>query len=350
MKDEYVAKVSHELRTPLTAIKEGIGLVQDGSLGAVNAEQADFLRTADESIDRLTELINNILDLAKIEAGRLRLVRRKVAVPALVDTLLGSYRMVSGKRRVEVEGREVPPVFADPNRIIQVLGNLFSNAVKFTPEEGTIRMSMRAENGQVTVSVSDNGSGIASEDLPKLFQKFSQVGGGQTRLRGTGLGLALCKELIELHRGTVAARSDPGQGSVFTFTLPVYTPEVALQESLRELSDFASRAGQKAGLLALELQEPQTNGKACESADSAEQVAEDIKRQVQQGDIVLALDARTVVVLAVADADGVRAMAKRLSQRGAAAAERFQCGWAVMPTDGSQAQELLARARSRATG
>ncbi len=347
LKDEYVAKVSHELRTPLTAIKEGISLVLDGSLGTVNDEQRDFLKTADEGIERLAELINNILDLAKIEAGRLRLVRKKLELGAVVNSLLNSYRMVAGSRRVEFNQVPVPDVFADPNRIMQVVGNLFSNAVKFTPPEGSIRVSICQEGDHVAVSVADTGSGIAPEDVSKLFQKFSQVGGGQTRLRGTGLGLALCKELIELHGGLISVRSELGRGSLFTFKLPVFTPKLALEESFEELSEFANSSGPGSlGVLVLDIAADVSEG-AQQSATPSERLAETVRRRVQQGDIVLAVGAERVVVLAIAEPNGIEAMASRLAVFGQSASSRFSCGWAVAPADGTEIHALVERARAR---
>ncbi len=344
LKDEYVATVSHELRTPLTAIKEGIGLVLDGSLGTLNDEQVDFLKTADQSIDRLAELINNILDLAKIEAGRLRLVRHRVGMKSLAESLINGYRMVAGKRRIEIVLDGTPDVFADPNRIMQVLGNFFSNAVKFTQPDGLIRVTAEQVDGQVRVSVADNGSGIAPDDKDKLFRKFSQVGEGQTRLRGTGLGLALCKELIELHNGRVRVESELGKGSVFSFTLPAYTPELALEESFRELKEFASRMHRDTvGLLSIQVDASAGNPGAWDA------LAATIRSNVQQGDVVLPYEPVGLVILALTDAAGIRAMAGRLSGLASAAPIAFRCGWALSPTDGSDVHTLIARAQQRGT-
>lgn len=228
LKDEFVASVSHELRTPLTAIKEGISLVLDRVVGPLNEEQQDFLGTIDESVDRLTTLINNLLDLSKIEAGRFRLSRTRVKLQQAVDTLLAVYKMIAGHRTIRTDVASVPDVLADPDRLLQILGNLFSNAVKFTEDNGTVTISARQEDKSVVISVEDDGIGIAQEDLPKLFTKFSQVGGHQAQ--GTGLGLALVKQLVEMHQGSIFVTSKPGRGSRFRFTLPVYVPHIQIRE------------------------------------------------------------------------------------------------------------------------
>ncbi|MBI2095333.1 MAG: PAS domain S-box protein [Candidatus Omnitrophica bacterium] len=226
VKDEFVANVSHEFRTPLTAIREGVSLVLDGVLGPVTGEQDDFLRTVNGSVDRLHELINNILDLSKMEAGRFDLVRQRLEIRTVVDAQLSNYRAILGRRTVRLHIPEGLEVYADADSLIKILSNLLSNAVKFTPEEGdiVIRAEERVEDRGVwaAVTVGDDGVGIAAEDLPKLFQRFSQV--GTKHAPGTGLGLALVKQLVERHGGRITVDSAPGAGSRFTFTLPLAAP------------------------------------------------------------------------------------------------------------------------------
>jgi len=315
LKDEFVANVSHELRTPLTAIKEGISLLLDQALGNINDEQRDFLQTIDESIERLTELITNMLDLSKIEAGRLRLLRRPIDVRKLIEMVLSSYRALAGNRQLKTYLVTAPEVFADPNRILQVLGNLVSNAVKFTNDAGVITLTVHRQNGAVAISVQDSGAGIAKDDLPKLFRKFSQVGGGLDKTGGTGLGLALCKELVELHKGSISVESEPGKGSTFTFTLPIFTPWFALEESFKELVEFAERNKEDGvGLILLDC-EP-IIGPGTDEDEShrrrLQQMAEVVTRHVHRGDVVLPISPQWVVVLAIAGAEGVRAIVDRL--------------------------------------
>lgn len=353
LKDEFVAKVSHELRSPLTAIKEGISLVLDEALGAINAEQRDFLRTVDENIDRLTELINNMLDLSKIEAGRLPLIRRRLALGPLIATTLSSYKALAGPRQLKLDLVPVPDVFADPHRVLQVLGNLLSNAVKFTDEGGRITMSLREEEGDVAVSVQDTGIGIAPDELPRLFQKFSQVGPADKRAQGSGLGLVLCKELVELHQGRMRVASDLGKGSIFTVTLPRYASQSALRESVQELVELAKTSEEgTVGVIALDSDPLLPFLKDALAPTPLLGVAELVRQLLHRGDIILDVEPRWVVILVLADAQGVRAIVARLRQAlqerlalsPDAAANLMQFGAAMHPADGSDAQALFRNA------
>ncbi len=333
LKDEFVAKVSHELRTPLTSVKEGLSLILDGALGETTAEQRDFLKTMNADIDRLTELINNVLDIAKIEAGRMHLVRGRLDLKNLIESLIRSYQPIIGHRKIETIWGDAPPVFADSHRIRQVLVNLFSNALKFTSDRGTITFRGERRNGMVAVVVEDDGPGIAPEDLPKLFQKFSQIRqGGIQQPRGTGLGLTVCKELTELHRGTIEVASVPGRGTTFTVYLPMYTEVLALQEGLRELFLMASGEHRAMGLLAIEVQ-----------SQPLEAAVEQIRGQLHRDDVVVAKPPSWVVVLAVADVEGLRAIAQRLRQALPGGSEAMT-GVALVTTENADAEALFQQA------
>ena len=352
LKDEFVAKASHELRTPLTSIKEGLSLLLDNALGETTDEQRDFLTTMDQDIDRLTELINNMLDISKIEAGRLRLVRRRVNLVPLVDLVIRSCRALIGTRVVRAEGTDVPLVFVDPNRMIQVFSNLFSNALKFVADDGRVTFRLSRDGESVTVAIEDNGPGIAAEDLGKLFQKFSQVGPtGAGRLRGTGLGLVVCKELTELHGGRIQVASEVGRGTTFTVFLPVYTDAFALHESFREMIGVAAneREGGVA-LIAIDVSPLLlSRGPATTSSASLEEQAELIRQHVHRGDAVLAIEPSWVAVFAATDADGCRAIATRL--RGTLlGGEQLRFGAALYPQDGEDALALFERARQVVNG
>ncbi len=347
LKDEFVAKVSHELRTPLTSVKEGLSLIADGALGATTSDQQDFLKTMDADIDRLTELINNMLDLSKIEAGRMRLARGCVSVRQLLETMIRSYQPITGGRSVRIEDDGAPAVFADTNRMLQVFANLFSNAIKFTPDDGTITWRVSRHNGMVSVAVKDSGAGIAPQDLPKLFQKFSQIGTpGAGHPRGTGLGLVVCKELTELHGGQVEVASDLGRGTTFTVHLPVYTEAFALAESLRELSAVTTGdSAQAIAIVAVRATAP-GDSEAARCRQSS-QLAEDIKQHVHRGDMVITCEPPWVAVLASADASGAEAIVGRLRQALPDGA-RLAFGVSVFPHDGTEAAALFACAQARA--
>ena len=225
-RDEFLAGMSHELRTPLTAILGLSQVLAEGSQGALNEQQATFLGMIEDSGRHLLSLINDVLDIAKIEAGRLELT---VAPLEAEELCRDSLRLVAQSAEEKshtldlVVDPEVTILHGDELRLRQILVNLLSNAVKFTPPEGTIHLRVQgdAAGGQVHFRVEDNGVGIESEHLPMLFQPFTQLDSSLSRRHaGTGLGLALVARFAEMHQGSVTVESTPDEGSCFTVTLP----------------------------------------------------------------------------------------------------------------------------------
>ena len=223
LKTEFIANISHELRTPLTTIREGVSQIADGILGPTTPEQGKFLSIALSGIDRLSRIINDLLDEAKIEAGRLELARERVDIVAIARQAARLFDPKARAKglllRTDFSKPEIE-VYADPDKIAQVFANLLSNALKFT-EVGEVALIVEDRGEDVSCAVRDTGRGIAPDDLPKVFLKFYQVGrtpgpGG----RGTGLGLPIAKAIVELHGGKIVAKSEPETGSTFTFTLP----------------------------------------------------------------------------------------------------------------------------------
>lgn len=226
MKDEFVSIVSHELRTPLTSIRGSLGLIEGGVAGELPPKAKDLVRIARTNTDRLVRLINDILDLDKMEAGRVTLKRTPVDTWPVVDEVLGQMHGYAEQAsvRVEVVDRDpgCPPVHADRDRLVQVLTNLLSNAIKFSPENGCVEVRAAARQGRVRFSVTDHGPGIAQADIPRLFQKFHQLDASDTRARGgSGLGLVIAKSLVEAHHGQIGVDSQLGEGSTFYFEIPV---------------------------------------------------------------------------------------------------------------------------------
>ncbi|MFH1304940.1 MAG: ATP-binding protein [Candidatus Omnitrophota bacterium] len=224
IKSDFTSMVSHELRTPLTAIKESIAIVLDGSSGPVNSEQKDFLETAKRNLDRLARLINDVLDLQKLEAGKIVFRMEQGDINSVVKEVVQIMEPVTREKQlrlaVETE-RNLPEVRFDRDKIIQVLVNLLNNAVKFT-EEGGITIRTAGANNFIQVSVEDTGTGIKKSDIPKLFQQFVQLERGEGRKTGgTGLGLAISKEIVQKHGGKIWAESEEGKGTTFHFTLPI---------------------------------------------------------------------------------------------------------------------------------
>ncbi|MBA3531638.1 MAG: response regulator [Ardenticatenales bacterium] len=227
LKSQFLANMSHELRTPLNSIINFAYLLMMGVEGDLTEGQEDLLRRIEDAGQHLLGLINDILDLAKIEAGRLELFFEEVAVQEIVDGVLSTAQALVHKKPIALHCEvpaDLPFVWADRTRVRQVLLNLLSNAAKFT-EEGSITVRAWVDEGGVTVSVQDTGVGIVEEDLPKVFAEFVQVDGSLTRqVGGTGLGLPISKRFVELHGGTMEVKSEPGVGSTFFFTLPHLAP------------------------------------------------------------------------------------------------------------------------------
>jgi signal transduction histidine kinase len=224
-KSEFLASVSHELRTPLNAIIGFSEVMLERLFGEVNEKQEEYLNDILSSGRHLLSLINDILDLAKIEAGRMELEAGDFDLPQAIDNTLVLVRERALRRGITVE-RVVDPrlgeINGDERKIKQVLLNLLSNAVKFTPEGGRIEVRAEAANGTAEISVADTGVGIAPEDHEAVFEEFRQVGTDYARKHeGTGLGLALARKFVELHGGRIWVKSQVGQGSTFTFTIPI---------------------------------------------------------------------------------------------------------------------------------
>ena len=225
LKSEFLANVSHELRTPLSAIIGFSQILLDGIDGPVNEEQHQDILQVNKSGQSLLTLINQILDLSKIEAGKMELAMERVEVPALVTSVLESISPLAQEKGLRIETRfapGLPAVEADPSRLKQVLINLLSNAVKFT-DRGHIEVIVQASGRMVRVAVKDTGIGISAEAQKVIFEEFVQGDGSSTRRHGgTGLGLSIARKLVEMHGGAITVVSEPRLGSTFTFTIPVW--------------------------------------------------------------------------------------------------------------------------------
>lgn len=226
LKSDFVSNVSHELRTPLTAIKGAVDLLLREMAGPLGERQAHYLTRVKSNTQHLAGLINDLLDLSKIEAGRVELNSSRVSLGGLVHEVVETLRPVAAEKPISLEVAAPEPaivVWADREKLTQVLMNLIGNAIKFTPSEGKVTVSVTGNgNGAVAVSVRDTGSGISAEDREKIFDKFYQAAGnGKSKPKGTGLGLAISKALVELHGGRIWVESEVNRGSTFTFTLPV---------------------------------------------------------------------------------------------------------------------------------
>jgi signal transduction histidine kinase len=223
-KSEFLANMSHELRTPLNAIIGFSEVLTDRMFGELNEKQEEYLKDIYASGTHLLSLINDILDLSKIEAGRMELELSDFDLPTAIDNALTLVRERAGRRNIALHtsiDNRLGELRADERKIRQVVLNLLSNAIKFTPEGGRIEVGAIPRDGAVEVSVTDTGVGIAPEDQEKVFEEFRQVGTADKKAEGTGLGLTLCRKFIELHGGRIWVKSQLGKGSIFTFMIPV---------------------------------------------------------------------------------------------------------------------------------
>lgn len=224
LKSEFVAVVSHEIRTPLTSVKGALELLSDDRYFRNNDQQSKLLTIAHANAERLLLLINDILDFSKLENASLPMTIEPSRLEPLLNQAVGHLRTMIEERRIVLEmqmAADLPDLMIDPGRITQVVTNLLSNALKFSPPAGRIVILAERWQGFVRVGVRDFGEGIAAQDLPKLFRKFSQIDSGSTRkVGGTGLGLVISKGIIEQHGGTIWVESTHGEGSTFFFTLP----------------------------------------------------------------------------------------------------------------------------------
>jgi signal transduction histidine kinase/HAMP domain-containing protein len=223
-KSEFLANMSHELRTPLNAIIGFSEVLNERMFGELNEKQGEYLKDIHASGQHLLSLINDILDLSKIEAGRMELELADFDLPAAMDNAVTLVRERASRRGITLQrvvGERVGAIRGDERKIRQVLLNLLSNSIKFTPEGGRVEVGAALADGAVEVSVSDTGVGIAPEDHEAVFEEFRQVGASAAKQEGTGLGLALTRKFIELHGGKIWVKSQIGAGSTFTFTLPL---------------------------------------------------------------------------------------------------------------------------------
>jgi two-component system, NtrC family, sensor histidine kinase KinB len=225
LKRSVVSTVSHQLRTPLTSLRMSIHLLLEEKIGVLNEKQGELLLTARESSDRLTEILDDLLDLNRIEAGKAGIDMQPLQPETIINKCVDPFLLEARDKGIslitDIEG-DLPDVYADSSSMQHVFSNLLSNAIRFTSPGGTITVRAQQDNSNVSFSVEDTGKGISPDHLQHIFEQFYQVP-GQPQQAGVGLGLAIVKEMVEAHGGTIHAASSPGTGSVFNFILPAWT-------------------------------------------------------------------------------------------------------------------------------
>jgi signal transduction histidine kinase len=356
LKSDFISTVSHELRTPLSIIKEGVSLVLDKVPGEINEKQFKILDISKFNIDRLARIIDSLLDIAKIEAGKIELRRGLIDPCAVVKQVADSFETKVKEKglkfRLDID-KDCGKVYADPDRIAQVLMNLLGNAVKFTVSGG-IEVSCKDRGITIACSVKDTGPGISKGDIPKLFDKFQQfgrlAGSGE---KGTGLGLSIAKGIIDMHDGSISVESEPGAGSCFTFTLHKYTEQSLFARFAARAIKHAAQSGSKASFIAVSAVWKGDNADAASlknfyntMGDCARMIKNTLRRE---GDEVVANNADMLVILADCNKEHSLLVRRRLEQilsrlfedKKMKGSVYTQYGCATFPDDGRTETELI---------
>ena len=240
MAQEFVDHVSHEFRTPLSVIKEYASLIRDGVVGHINDEQQRLLRVVDDRTHDLNTMVDDMLDVSKLNAGLLGAWRKECTVKEIAQHVLPALQRKATTRNVELQAEideNLPMVYCDAEKAGRVIVNLVVNAIKFSGQDGEVHLWARADlvHNEVQVGITDNGPGIGAEDLEKIFQRFAQLNRSMANSKGFGLGLSIAMELVELNFGNMSVESEPGRGSTFSFTLPMAIPQLVVERYLQRL-------------------------------------------------------------------------------------------------------------------
>jgi signal transduction histidine kinase len=226
-KNDFVSLVSHELRTPMTSIKGYTDLMLKEAAGALNEQQHNFMTIVKSNVDRMAELVSDLLDVSRLDSGRVRLVRERLDLAGVILEISQELTETLHQRELTLEfdlAPGLPRVYADHGRIVQVLLNLLSNAYRYTPAGGTITIAIHALDDEIQVDIADTGIGIPAKDRESIFERFYRADHPVVREQaGTGLGLPIARSLIEMHGGKLWLQSEAEMGSTFSFTLPIYT-------------------------------------------------------------------------------------------------------------------------------
>ena len=353
VKSDFVSTVSHELRTPLSITKLGINLVLHRITGEINEKQKEILSDAKSNIDRLAGIIDDLLDISKIEAGKVELKRGWVDIAGLIRHAASSFKLNLEEKNLELKVN-IPEkridVYVDPDKITQVFINLIGNALKFT-DKGYIEISLQERGKEIACVVADTGVGISEEDLPRAFSKFEQFG----RLagpgeKGTGLGLTIAKGIIELHGGKISLDSTLGQGSKFTFTLPKHSKEDFLHESIEKRIAGARKENTEFSIFIIRSDDHLENEKGLEE-DRAQRVflpiSAALEKVIQSGDCITGTD--EIIAFVQGNKEEALKVITRLRMAIKAPVfeieeqrkKGFSYGYAAYPEDAGNAKDLL---------
>ena len=366
-KSEFISIVGHELRTPLTSIKNAVNIIFSKKAGDINENQMRFLSMADRNINRLSDIINDLLDISKIESGRIKIESKSMDLHDSLDMAISSLAPGAMEKSVSIRKEipsDLPQAYGDSDKLEQIFINLLSNAIKFTPEGGRICVSASEVQGEdfIEISVTDTGIGIAPDEIEKVFDRFYQVEEALTRgIQGTGLGLSIVKGLVKAHRGKIWAESEVGKGAKFVFTLPGYSVDRALRERLDREIEVAREKGIPLSLITLKIEEFEYLNKAYGEAEVLHML--DDFKQIIQNTALRSTDKLQievgggVMILPDTSKEGVVALGIRLKD--AFSRQTFEMkqsvritvatGVATYPDDGVTREELMKKAQSESS-
>ncbi len=360
LKDNLISTVSHELRTPLTTIREAVSQVLDGILGPTTAEQREFLTLCLHDVDRLMRIINDLLDVSKLEAKSVELHKEVINIVALAKKIQATFVPRFREKNLECKltsSSETIEVYADRDKIIQVFTNLIGNALKFT-EKGSIEFKLTDTGKEVECAVIDSGKGIPADDLPKVFARFKQIGReygpGE---KGTGLGLAIAKGIVELHKGRIWVESEQGKGSKFIFTLPKpMAGDAIVLEALDGLQSIVRREAKECSIFIVSFE----NFKQMEEVSGKEnvdmlllEVFKQCKQFIGFVQPLMIKNERQLILLTDTGMQDIDSWKERIKRIVKGVLFKFQdqfevdiaVGHALYPRDGQTASNLLDKAR-----
>jgi len=362
MKTEFISTVSHELRTPLTTMKEFTSIISDEIPGKLTKDQKEYIGIIDDNIDRLARLINDLLDVSKIESGKEVFKKLSINVTDIANNVISTLKPEAEEKHIKfktvLDDSELK-VYANPDKITQVFTNLIGNAIRFTKEKGKITIGIKDMKKEVECSVSDNGVGIASENVGKLFTKFQQFGRtAGAGAKGTGLGLAITKEMVELHNGRIWVESKVGKGSKFCFTLPKYTLECVFLEHINDGIKQAQKKNSKMSLIVVSLTSLDKPGKKLSGAveeiilkDMEDVLRNSLRRE--EGDIAVRGRSEIAVILADCGTDNALRIEGRfehildeyLIRQSLTKKVGLRLGCATYPDEAGNDKELVEKAK-----
>lgn len=365
MKSEFVSIASHELRTPLATIKNAVQLVLKGKTGEVNETQVNFLTMAEKNINRLTNILNDLLDLSRIESGKVGMKFEELDLQGSIDFVLSSLRPQADGKPVHLEmevPRDLPLAYGDHEKVEQILTNLIGNAIKFTPEGGKVVVSARLSDtvkNAVGISVHDTGIGIPEDQLAKIFEKFHQVESPlHHSASGTGLGLAITKGLVEAHQGQIWVESELEKGSTFTFTLPLSKGEKR-EPQFRFILDREFRRAQENHIPFTLFLIEVSNQRGKPQDAQLDQIEEMLKKCFcRKGDILLRRERDNIwAAFCQADLKGAQVIRQRIEgeiqkhfMEGGDQSRAIKVGAATYPEEAITKRELFRRAKTQLRG